>query len=113
MIGEKLSSSSSLVHSQSSIEVRQILRTNFIKLLLSDYTAYGKRWDRRVFVETRTCKCKGESNGHTLYNELVFGNVFERRESKYFVVLMIYRLKVKRWTNDHSPNGSATKIQKY
>ena len=36
-----MSSSSFLVHSQSSIEVRQFFRTNFIKLLLSDYTVYG------------------------------------------------------------------------
>ena len=41
MIGEKLSSSSFLLHSQSSIEGRQILRTNFSKLLLSDYKLYG------------------------------------------------------------------------
>ena len=41
LIGEKLSSSYFLVHSQSLIEVRQIIRTNFIKLLLSDYTVYG------------------------------------------------------------------------
>ena len=40
LIGEKLSSSSFLANSQSSIEVRQILRTSFIKLLLSDYTVY-------------------------------------------------------------------------
>ena len=36
-----MSSSSFLVHSQSSIEVRQFFITNFIKLLLSDYTVYG------------------------------------------------------------------------
>ena len=30
-----------------------------------------------------------------LYYELVFGNVFERRESKFCVVLMKYRRKVK------------------
>ena len=41
MIGEKLSSGSFLVHSQSSVEVRQILRTKFIKLLLSDYRVHG------------------------------------------------------------------------
>ena len=40
LIGEKLSSSSFLVHSQSSVEVRQIFRTNFINLLLSDYTVF-------------------------------------------------------------------------
>ena len=36
-----MSSSSSLVHSQSSIEGRQFFGTNFIKFLLSDYTVYG------------------------------------------------------------------------
>ena len=41
LIGEKVSSSSFLVRSQSSIEVRKNLRTNFIKLLLSDYIVYG------------------------------------------------------------------------
>ena len=41
LIGEKLTSRSFLVYSQSSIEVRQIFSTNFIKLLLSDYTVYG------------------------------------------------------------------------
>ena len=40
LTGEKLSSSSFLANSQSSIEVRQILRNSFIKLLLSDYTVY-------------------------------------------------------------------------
>ena len=33
LLGEKMSSSSFLAHSQSSIEVRQIFRTNFVKLL--------------------------------------------------------------------------------
>ena len=47
--GEKMSSSSFLVHSQSSIEVRQFFRTNFIKLLLSDYTVYG------IFVWENFC----------------------------------------------------------
>ena len=41
LIGEELSSSSLLVRSQTLIEVRQISRANFIKLLLSNYTAYG------------------------------------------------------------------------
>ena len=41
LIGEKLSSCSFLVHLQSSIEVTQIFRTNFLKLLLSDYTVYA------------------------------------------------------------------------
>ena len=41
LTGEKLSSCSFLVDLQSSIEVRQIFRTNFLKLLLSDYTVYA------------------------------------------------------------------------
>ena len=41
LIGETLSSNSFLVHSQLSIEVRQLCRTNFIKLLLSDYAVCG------------------------------------------------------------------------
>ena len=42
-----------------------------------------------------TFKCEGERNDHTLYYELVFGNVFERSESKCCAVLMKYRRKVK------------------
>ena len=48
-----------------------------------------------MFVESRTFKCKGGRKDHTLYYELVFGNVFERTESKYCAVLMKYRRKVK------------------
>ena len=48
-----------------------------------------------MFVEIRTFKCEGEKNDHTLYYELVFGNVFERRESKCCAVLMKYCRKVK------------------
>ena len=40
-MSEKLTSCSFLVHLQSSVEVRQIFRTNFLKLLLSDYIVYG------------------------------------------------------------------------
>ena len=36
-----MSLSSFLVHAQYSVEVRQFLGTNLIKLLLSDYTVYG------------------------------------------------------------------------
>ena len=39
--GENMSSSSFLVHSQFSIEVRQFFKTNFLKSLMSDYTVYG------------------------------------------------------------------------
>ena len=45
-------------------------------------------------MESRTFKCEGERNDHMLHYEQVFRNVFERRESKYRVVLMIHR-KVK------------------
>ena len=47
------------------------------------------------FVESRTFKCKGERNDHMLHYEQVFGNVFERRESKCCAVLMKHCRKVK------------------
>ena len=46
-------------------------------------------------VKSRTFKCEGERNDHMLHYEQEFGNVFERRESKYRVVLMKHRGKVK------------------
>ena len=46
-------------------------------------------------MESRTFKCEGERNDHMLHYEQVFGNVFERRESKCCVVLMKDRRKVK------------------
>ena len=46
-------------------------------------------------MESRTSKCEGERNDHTLYYEMVFGNVFERSECKCCAVLMKYRCKVK------------------
>ena len=46
-------------------------------------------------MERRTFKCEGERKDHTLYYELVFGNVFKRRESKCCAVLMKYSHKVK------------------
>ena len=49
-------------------------------------------------MESRTFKCEGEMNGHMLDYEQVFGNVFERRESKYCAVLMKHRSRVK---NEH------------
>ena len=48
-----------------------------------------------MFVESRTFKCEGERNDHTLHYEQVFGNVFEKRESKCCAVLTKYRPKVK------------------
>ena len=46
-------------------------------------------------MESRTFKSEGERNDHTLHYEQVFGNVFERRESKCCAVLMKFRRKVK------------------
>ena len=40
-------------------------------------------------LKSRTFKCERERNGHMLHYEQVFGNVFERRESKCCAVLMI------------------------
>ena len=46
-------------------------------------------------MERRTFKCEGERNDYMLYYEQVFGNAFERRESKCRAVLMKHRRKVK------------------
>ena len=46
-------------------------------------------------VKNRTFKCEGERNDHMLHYEQVFGNVFERRESKCCAVLMKHSRKVK------------------
>ena len=46
-------------------------------------------------VKSRTFKCEGKRNDHMLHYEQVFGNVFERRESKCCAVLMKHRRKVK------------------
>ena len=46
-------------------------------------------------VKSRTFKCEGERNDHMLHYEQVFGNVFERRESKFCAVLMKHHGKVK------------------
>ena len=46
-------------------------------------------------VKSRTFKCEGERNDHKLHYEQVFGDVFERRESKCFAVLMKHLRKVK------------------
>ena len=40
-------------------------------------------------------KCEGEMSDYMLHYEQVFGNVFERRETKCCAVLMIHRCKVK------------------
>ena len=46
-------------------------------------------------MESRTFKYEGEKNDHMLHYEQVFGNVFERRESKCRAVLMKHCRKVK------------------
>ena len=46
-------------------------------------------------MESRIFKCEGERNDQTLYYEMVFGNFFERRESKCCAVLMKDRRKLK------------------
>ena len=56
------------------------------------------RQTRRVVlfnVKSRTFICEGEGNDHMLHYEQVFGNVFERRESKCCAVLMKHCRKVK------------------
>ena len=46
-------------------------------------------------MDIRAFKCEGERNDHLLHYEQVFGNVFERRESKCCRVLMKLHRKVK------------------
>ena len=46
-------------------------------------------------MERRTFKCEEERNDHMLHYKQVFGNVFERRESKCCGLLMKHRRKVK------------------
>ena len=46
-------------------------------------------------MDSRTFKCEGERNDHMLHYEQVFGNVSERRESKFRTVLTKHPCKVK------------------
>ena len=46
-------------------------------------------------VKSRPFKCEEETNDYMLHYEQVFGNVFERRESKFCALLMKHRCKVK------------------
>ena len=46
-------------------------------------------------VKSRTFKCEGERNDDMLHYEQVFGNVFEKRDSKCCAVLMKHFQKVK------------------
>ena len=48
-----------------------------------------------LIVKSRTFKCEGEREDHMLHYEQVFGNAFERRESKCCALLMKHRCKVK------------------
>ena len=48
-----------------------------------------------MFVENRAFKREGERNVHMLHYEEVFGNDFERRESKCCTALLKQRRKVK------------------
>ena len=61
-----------------------------------------------MFVESRAFKYEGERNNHLLHYEQVFGNVFERGESKCCEVLMKHCQKVERVIKDE--HDSATKI---
>ena len=45
-------------------------------------------------MESRAFKCEGERNGQILHYEQVFGNVFDRRESRCCAVLIKHRRKV-------------------
>ena len=46
-------------------------------------------------LKNRIFKCEGERNDHMLHYQQVFGNVFDRSESKCCVVSMKHRRKVK------------------
>ena len=46
-------------------------------------------------VKSRTFKCEGQRNDHMLHYGQVFGNVFEKRESKCCAVLMKHHRRVK------------------
>ena len=46
-------------------------------------------------VKRGTFRCEGEMNGHMLHYEQVFGNVFEKRDSKFCSLLMKHCQKVK------------------
>ena len=46
-------------------------------------------------VKSKTFKCEGERNDHMLHYGQVFGNVFDRTESKCRAILMKHCRKVK------------------
>ena len=61
-------------------------------------------------MESRAFKFEGERNDHMLHYEQVFGNVFERKKSKYYAVLMKHHHKVKgeqvslsEWLTNYKP----------
>ena len=69
----------------------EIVRNCRIKNL-GDFEGDG---GRHVSVESRNFKSKGERNDHLLHYEQVFGNVFERKGSKYCGALVKHLRKVK------------------
>ena len=71
------------------------LATFQLKLQNQEFGWLWKRWVRRVFVESRSFKYKGERHDHMLHYEQVFRNIFKRREIKCWAVLMQHRCKVK------------------
>ena len=85
-------------HLQNTLEIRKMsIICDFDRILkiesnLQHFTRncrwFWKRWGRHVFVESRTFEYEGERNDHMLHCEQVFGNIFERRESKCCGVLM-------------------------
>ena len=68
---------------------------DFDRILKTECNLTLKEIGQTRIVERRTFKCEGERNDHMLHYEQVFGNVFERRESKCCAVLMKHRCKVK------------------
>ena len=62
---------------------------------LNDFEEDEVDFWRAGFVESRIFKCKGERSEHMLHYGQVFGNVFERRESKCCGVSMRHRRKVR------------------
>ena len=59
---------------------------------ISQETAKSKIW--LILKEVRQTRVCGEE-WHMLHDEQVFGNVFERRESKCYAILVKHRRKVK------------------
>ena len=71
------------------------LATFHQKLQNQEFGWLWKGWGRCAFVESRNFKCEGERNDHMIHYEQVFGNISERRQSKYCGVLMKHHRKIK------------------